>query len=508
MAVLPPRLQIILYSRLEQYNCVSSSHPKQLQKYGGVAICSGGCYKSLHDWYYLPASLFQGDLASSLSDQPLFFEVTFAPHCFLANGPYLRTTDTFNGYPVYAQITQLELQKLEECIQNPSLLQHLKLTAPNFGDRDLRAGERLLVRHNGAWVLQSVTAYRGFSKRRGECGFHFLHFNDNEKQRTKRQIGEATCFAGMTIDMKPRMEKCSAVLASCNFNAHDFKKGSAFCFDFGSRRCTRPTVAKGTDYKPHPTANQEFHSDGPTEHDATSIWKDGWSVNWKSDACLLSRLQTLTKDELLLCCLSRKLDTSGTPQELAARLADWLDKQEKTPMPIPDSMFQSLSALFAFYPNTALGVPTFRSRSSGTWNSLKLKIPMGTAVLFRFDFFHHGWKCVSSNDQQALPVHFRIHFYLFNGDLSSLPVVNFEAALEYLSVISHEDLDDATLLLMLESLQTFVPYLNPYDPKDFSLKRLDKVAESRKYKVFESQHELEAHCKSVSDEWKRVNAAT
>jgi hypothetical protein len=494
--VLPPRMQRIFYNRLKLYNCAGSQHPEQLQKYGGVAICSGGCYKSLNDWCYMEASLFKADFVSCAREHPLIFEVSGAPDCYLANGPYLRTTDIFNGYPVYAQLNQSEVLKLEKHIKNTGLRDHLVAAAQNLEDRNLRAGERLLVRQQNAWVLQSVTAYTGFSRRYGECGFHFLHFPDSIGTKTE---SECTCFAGMNINMTPIMERCGATLASRECDAHDFNDGSIFLFDFGSCRCVRPTVAKGTNYKPRQTQHQEFHSDGPTEHDATSIWTKCGRVNWKSDACRLSRLDTLTQTELEDCCRSRSLDANGTRHQLIHRLAAWLDNQPKTQLLALDSMVQSLSALFAFFPHTALGIPRSPKRSSSTWSSLKLSIPIGTALLFRFDFFHHGWKCVDENDSSALPVHFRAHFYLFSGFLPALPVDNFEAALEFLSVLSHDDMDDATLLLMLECLQTFVPYSNPLALRDYSLKPLEELAKCRKFTLFTSQQELDTHCKGVAD---------
>ena len=168
MAVLPSRLQDILYARLQRYNCVSNEHPKRLAKYGGVAICSGGCYKSIYDWSYLDISLFRADFTDSDS-WPLIFEVKDAPACYLANGPYLRTSSRFNDCPVYAQITRLELLKekdnLKQCIVNAALDSFLLSTAQNFGHECLRAGERLLVwnpEKNG-WLVQSVSAWKALA---------------------------------------------------------------------------------------------------------------------------------------------------------------------------------------------------------------------------------------------------------------------------------------------------------------------------------------------------------
>ena len=494
MAILPLRLQRILFARLDRYNCVSKMHPRDLQRYGGVAICSGGSYKSLHDWCYMPASLFKADLAYSMTKHPLILQVSDAPHCSLANGPYLRTTSAFNGFPVYAQINQHELTKQENgfqnCIESHRLLRLLNSTAPNLSDKQLRAGERLLVRQQNAWIVQSVTAYRGFSAQSGACGFYILRIPDGKREN-------ASCFAGLGLGMKHMYEQCSAHLAPLQIDPVDMKVGSSLTFDFGSRRVVRPSFIKGIHYKPSATRFQEFHGDGPHEHDATSIWTKDGKVDLQSDACLLSRLETLSVEELQTLCTSRKLEHNKPQKELVKCLHEWLDMQPKTPIPVLDSMFQSLSALFAFYPNTALGVPcSVGERCSRTWKSLKLNIPLGTAVIFRFDFFHHGWSCVDAEDSQALPVHFRAHFYLYSGHLPSMPLYNFEAALEFLSATSHDVLDDATGILLMECLQTFVPYEKPHEVGNYSLTPVQELVEKRNYKLFRTQQELDDHCRN------------
>lgn len=114
------------------------------------------------------------------------------------------------------------------------------------------------------------------------------------------------------------------------------------------------------------------------------------------------------------------------------------------------TLMQSLSALLAFLPDTALGMPS----SAAIPATLKLAIPMGRAVLFRFDWLHHGWKCVDERDLDALRVHFRAHFFLLSGVLRELLTVDLEATFEFLSALSHEDWDDATKLLLLECLET------------------------------------------------------
>jgi hypothetical protein len=56
-------------------------------------------------------------------------------------------------------------------------------------------------------------------------------------------------------------------------------------------------------------------------------------------------------------------------------------------------------------------------------------------------------------------------------------------------------MDVATQLLMLECLQTFVPWAKPYEDKNFTLKPLDDFAKSREYTLFESQEALDDYCK-------------
>lgn len=513
MAVLPSRLQDILYARLQRYNCVSKEHPKRLAKYGGVAICSGGCYKSIYDWRYLDTSLFRVDFTDSDS-WPLIFEVKNAPACYLANGPYLRTSCRFNNCPVYAQITQLELLKekgnLKQLIANAALDSFLSSTAQNFGHKSLRAGERLLVRNpeENGWLVQSVSAYRGFSKIKGSCGFHVLKISDE----TETTSAAATCFADLTSDHEQLiMEDCGAVLIRHNYVASDFHPGSKFCFSFGSRRVAQPVVQPGTKYTPYVTRHQQCHTDSKTEHDgADAMWKEDGKVDWNSDAFRLSYLSTLSVDELQNCCQTRNIpvpiyeareDHQRAEQSLKDKLIvlldNWLETNATT-IPVPSNMLDGASALFAFFTKTALGVPCSVQAGSRNWSSLKLSIPIGTAVLFRFDFLHHGWRCSSEDGYPScveLPVHFRAHFYVLSSKLSALPMANFEALLEFLSVSSLESMDVATQLLMLECLQTFVPWAKPYEDENYTLKPLDDFAKSRGYMLFESQDALNEYCK-------------
>ena len=491
MALLPARLQTILYARLKKYNCVHARHPNALASYGGVAICSGGSYKSLNDWTYLEASRFRANFESN-PKSPLIYEVTGAPACFLANGPYLKTTAIYNGAPVYAQITHLELMGddkkpgIQHCICNSSLLEHLQSTVPNFGHRALRAGERLLVRQQNAWIVQSVSAFNGFCKKEGTCGFHVLHFPDSQKKT-------ATCFSHMSLDMKTQvMQPCNSKVTACTANDSDISAGSKFLFDIGSRRILRPMVSPGTQHRPRATEHQNWHTDGPVEHEASHMWTEQGKANITSDAFRMSYISMMSADELQDCCRVRKLSDDGETKVLRDRLCSWLEKQPDDPHPVLDDVFESLSALFAFFSETALGV-----LCSSSETTLRLNIPIGKAVLFRSDFLHHGFKCVDDSDDSKLPVHFRAHFYLLSSNLERLPMANFEATLEFLSLLGLGALDDASQLLMLECLQTFVPDCNIHRNSN-ALKSLHAFVASRGYILFQSQEALDAHCGKTS----------
>jgi hypothetical protein len=129
MACLPVRVQRVIFDRLRSYNCVPDNCVSR--DYGGVALCSGGSYKSYYDWFYLPASLFEADISGNEGD--VIAEIAGAPASLLVNGPYVRTKDRFNGKPVYAQLNAVELTKFKEVVaEGSSLSARLEATAPSF----------------------------------------------------------------------------------------------------------------------------------------------------------------------------------------------------------------------------------------------------------------------------------------------------------------------------------------------------------------------------------------
>jgi hypothetical protein len=437
MAYLPQRVQAIISKRLRDYNCSpSDSAPSVLDAYGGVVICSNGCYKSLHNFKYLKASLFEADLSNA--GDIIFVEQT--PGLFCANGPYIKTKDVFNDEPVYVQLFSDQVTAFSKCLQdtmaNRALIAKLKQTAPaaKTEDRDNARQPRILVKSTDGHCIQSVTAYRGGKDNcsSGHCGFHVLSFN-NEK---------TFCFKSMPSDwtQPPVMQSCNGkrTVASPKFSA-----SSQFFFGVGSRLIVFSDHEKGTEYKPKPTRNQQFHTDGPLE----------FAAIWDKDSNLV---------------------LTGDPN-------DFKD------LPVPDPETCSRSALMAFFSQTILGT------ASKSGQSLRVDIPLGCCCLFRFDWLHHGWKCMHPTDANKLLVHFRAHFYLLRGSLRELPMVDFESVLEFLSSLSlHPHLNDAAQLMMLDNLQTFVPYANTSTESiDYTLQPLHEVATKRGYKLLESQSRLD-----------------
>ena len=171
--------------------------------------------------------------------------------------------------------------------------------------------------------------------------------------------------------------------------------------------------------------------------------------------------------------------------------------------PLPEydfaALLVSLSALLAFFPFTAVG--TAKKQAKGGKGSLKVPIDLGRACVFRFDWLHHGWSCIAGSDK--LPVHLRAHFYMLNGLLRDLPVEDLEAMFEFLSVLSLPTMDEGSKLLLLECLQTFVPWRNAAAADDFTRIPSDTVASKRGYSLFESQKHLDEHISGLTSTYKQ-----
>jgi hypothetical protein len=452
MACLPTRVQLVLWNRLKLYNCVFS--PDTSSTFGGVCISSGGSYKQLCDWYYNTASFFEASFLHSKL-HPVIYCVSGASDSLLANGYYLKTSHEFNKFPVYAQLNQdIVISKpFSDAIASASLLAELRSKAPNFAFKSLRAGERLLVRQKTGWAVQSVSAFRGHLQTDGDCGFHVLYFPDKDKKE-KKTLSVKT-FAGMNQDLKTiKFKDCStSKLLPIETSSSLFTHAATFTFNFGSKRCVECTAVPGRDYCPASTKIQQMHADGPWTYDAATDWRP------------------IHPDVLHR--------TSENIQPLPA--CDFI------------SLLLSLSALLAFFPFTAVGTARKNDKGRKRSGSLKVPIDLGRGCVFRFDWLHHGWSCCDARDSKKLPVHFRAHFYMLSGLLRDLPVQDLESMFEFLSALSHDEMDEGTRLLLLECLQTFVPWRHPNALDDFTRISSDELARERGYSLFDSQQALDDH---------------
>ena len=88
-----------------------------------------------------------------------------------------------------------------------------------------------------------------------------------------------------------------------------------------------------------------------------------------------------------------------------------------------------------------------------------------------------------------LSIHVRAHFYVYSKDLRYLPTSDLEETLEFLACLAHGSvLDNATKLVVLDSLNTFVE-----EPDSIS----------NTYSGFANQTELDVHCAQVAENQKR-----
>ena len=86
---------------------------------------------------------------------------------------------------------------------------------------------------------------------------------------------------------------------------------------------------------------------------------------------------------------------------------------------------------------------------------------------------------------------------MLSGLLRDLPIQDLESMFEFLSAISHDEMDEGTRLLLLECLQTFVPWKNPGELDDFTLISSDQLARERGYSLFDSQEALDDHISNL-----------
>lgn len=226
---------------------------------------------------------------------------------------------------------------------------------------------------------------------------------------------------------------------------------------FGIKKFVRSTGKAKPLIKPEVTRPQQFHKDGPTLYDEFQFQPNG---RIKTNA----RIQTVRKAPL-----------------------PTLQKGRAT------------SALFSYFTRTFLGLkPATRSSRVCSSQGLRLHAPLGTAVIFYFDTDHQGWRCRTVDERclwgVELALHVRGHFYVYSKDLRYLPTSDLEETFEFLACYAQGSrLDEATRMVMLDSLNTFVG---------------EPDAKENPYMAFQDQKELNDHIISISRSRSAAAAST
>ena len=105
MALLDPRVNRVMYNRLQRYGFANPRfHPPALHPFSSVVINGGGSWLQSSDWEFSLQSRFQADFQSQL----FAFVVSDTPGVLEANGLYVATTLRRNNYPVYVQVSAIE----------------------------------------------------------------------------------------------------------------------------------------------------------------------------------------------------------------------------------------------------------------------------------------------------------------------------------------------------------------------------------------------------------------
>jgi len=443
MACLDNRVQQIMYFRLKSYGFIDDGHlPCEVP--AGVVLNSGGSFLQLTTWEYLKSARFVTDPHAS----PPILHVSGTPKYTFCDVVYLATTTRLRGATVYVSISPLEIYGPPSGQEDPRSWDGTPLRPalePNLLDLveddsgKKWATERVLYWLDGKIHIQSVTGF-------GTSMFMLL--------LTCKALGSkvTACesFSGFNWE-----RKCSEMLPLSRESLPTVKiipgKIGTHRLSFGPVRIlvnhSKPIAA----YEPEITRPQQYHKDGPTRYD------------------------------------SRQFDEKGSVR------IDGVANATRTVPLTPVSPGRSTSALFAFFAQTFLGLRPKSAKSKGkvtTTQGLRLHSAVGSAVLFYFDTDHQGWKCRARSDRdrdrimkEELSLHVRAHFYMYSRDLRYLPTTDLEETFEFLCCVAHgSNLDDATKLIVLDALNTFVQ-----EP--------DSVGNA--YLSFADQAALDKHCSEI-----------
>jgi hypothetical protein len=438
MASLDPRVQKVIYSRLKAYGVVDQGHlPEDVP--AGVVLNSGGSYLQLATWEYLHCARFVTD--PSLN--PSLIRVEGAPEYTAGNVVFVGTTTRRpSGEAVYVSLSPLEMHGPLPGTTDPRAFDgtplqdslpsgHLLSSEIQKGDGPW-ATERVLYFESGRIIVQSITAY-GTDMRMLELAC--------------KGIGQKVTSAKAIVDFNwSTKESIMEALPLNRLPKVRIMKGSISAkhrLSFGTRKIVKNLCKARTVHKPQATRRQQFHKDGPTLYDTLQFQSNG------------------------------KIKTN-------ARIATVRTE------PLPTlSEGRSTSALFSFFARTFLGLkPKSKSSRVCPTQGLRLHAPLGTAIIFYFDTDHQGWKCRAHHENRLeafeTAIHVRAHFYVYSRDIRFMPTSDLEETFEFLACYAQGPCrDEATKMVMLDSLNTFV---DEPDPKE------------NPYLAFKDQRDLDNHC--------------
>jgi hypothetical protein len=353
MACLDPRVQAIMYSRLKQYKFVLEDKHLPSDIPAAVVLNSGGSYLQRGTWEY------SGDCRFVVDDtvHAMLFEVTKTPAYTSCNGLYIATkTRRSNGQPVYVGISPTQYfgnSKTEEQIWDSvpmkKALSRDHVLHQYFNRKACKGqtfkAERVLYWENGQAVFQSVTAYGTDMKLLTmDCETLCSHSTSNWSRIENFDFKNKTSI--MVAGLAEQRPEISSIEVKGTITPN-------YTFACGTKRISvrvRKTVSEN---KPKPTKKQKVHKDGPTLYD------------------------------------DKQFDGRGNI------LPDAREHTERS-TPLPPGI--SVSALFAFFCRTFLGIKAVNAANSKEGakpcdsDSLRLHASIGRAIIFNFDTDHQVWR--------------------------------------------------------------------------------------------------------------------
>jgi hypothetical protein len=459
MAVLNSNIQKIFYKRLQSYGFVNPRyHPKRLQAFSSVVINGGGSWQQSATWEFCKQNNFRIDTAAV----PFIISVGSEVGALEAAGIYVATTTKKNGKPVYAQISRIEFNGYTQqtgfgtCFTTTAKRRVQTLLTNTQGKRIEACSPRVLVCLNAdstEWGIQLLPGY--------SSDLCILRFGWDYKQTSNPKR-----FSSLNFDtFEAKMQSCSLSIANVFQTAEECLIPAALehghSLGFGTSKVVNSTFAKPKDaasFSPSPLISQGCHADGPIYYDDSIFDMFG---NWRPDAPACAKRP---KWKGRWSCLWEDPLNYFLPHHIGI-------------------MQESFSALFGIFKGTAIETPASEDANRHI-RVLKVKIPLGCAVVFTFAWKHMGKgddPGFRPTDECPVPVHARPHFYAYGVDIRKLPTVDCETALEFISLCSQKLLQRGAAVHVLDCLQTFEPRSAPGHYENTNV-----------HDLFSSQSELES----------------